>query len=294
MKGENIFLGKVIVKDSAALIDKRILASILQVSPINLRDLQENERTELMHQYRYFLRSLAFPIQIVLRFTNKDSEKYLYRKRMADVEEIIKKTCKKNFKEVLVESDAFKNWLKVFLEMNARPALLCYAVIPVIAGINLAKNEIAYVEALQLLNQRTNECISRLSSVKVIRKLKSNSNRGEWEERELNKIQEKKAMIALRMFKRKGSYYSISDFRIVNNGQRKVNDYIKENFYDEMLAERQISLEIKRLNNAEISNLFDSYCKDNISLNIGQKHQYLFLKDLFSLMNKPAKMEAGE
>ena len=196
MKSKNIFLGRIIVRDSASLIDRRILTSILQVKPINLTELQDNEKSELTNQYRYFLRSLAYSIQIVLRFTNRDSEKFLYRKRMADVEETIKKIYKNNFKEVLVESDSFKNWLKLFLEMSTRPILLCYIVIPVIANIDLTRSEIAYIEALQLLNQRTTDCISRLSLIKAGKKTKNNAKRSEWEEHEFRKIQEKKAMIA--------------------------------------------------------------------------------------------------
>ena len=294
MNSKNIFLGKTIVNDSAALIDKRNLTSILQVKPLHLTDLQENEKLELMHQYRYFLRSLTFPIQIVLRFANKDSEKFLYRKRMADVEEIIKKTYKNNFKEVLIESDSFKNWLRIFLEMNVRPMLLCFIVIPVISGVNLAKNELAYVEALQLLNQRTIDCISRLSSIKIRKTVKNNGKRSEWEERQLKEIQERKAMIAIKMFKRNGSYYSINNLTIISNAQRMISDYIRNNFYDDIFAEKEINLEVKRLNDNEILNIFDSYCKDYVALSIGQNQEYLSLKDLFSLMNKPAEMEAVE
>ncbi len=294
MKTSNLFLGKIIVMDSAALIDKMILASILQIKPLNLTDLQEIEKTELFNQYRYFLRSLTFPIQIVLRFANKDSDKSLYRKRMAEVEEIIKKTYKNNFKELLVESDSFKNWLKLFLEMQARPMLLCYVVIPVIAGINLLKNEVAYVEALQLLNQRTNFCISRLSAIKVRNHIRNNSKRSEWEEHEFEKIQEKKAMIALGMFKRNSNYYSLNKLEIMHNGQRKVSDYIKNNFYDEMRNEKETYLEVKRLDDNEILNLFDSYCRDFVALGIGQTYEYLSMRDLFTLMNKPIDKEAVE
>lgn len=294
MKTSNLFLGAITVQDSAALIGKRKLVSILQVRPINLTELQDNERSELTNQYRYFLRSLTFPIQIVLRFANKDSDKSLYRKRMADVEEIIKKAYKKNSKEVLVESDAFKNWLKLYLEMHVRPMLLCYMVIPVNSETDLSKNKIAYVEALQLLNQRTNDCISRLSSVRIKKRLNNNSSRSEWEENHLKTIQEKKAMIALNMFKRKANYYSLDNSAIINNGQRKINDFIKSNFYDQIIAESEISLDIKRLDDNEIIDLFDSYCKDFIALNKAHACEYLSMKELFSLMNKPMEKEAVE
>lgn len=291
MTTKNIFLGKINVRDSAVLIDSRILASILQVKPINLTTLDESERLELTNQYRYFLRSLAFPMQIILRLENKDSEKFLYRKRMADVEEIIKKTCKRNFKEVLAESDSFKNWLKPFLEMNARPMLLCYIVIPVIAGINLAKNEVAYVEALQLLNQRTSDCISRLSSIKIRKKINPNTKRCEWEQYQFQKFQEKKAMIALNMLKRNGTYHSLSTFNSVTNGQKIISDYMRDNFYDDIIAEKEIMLEVRRLNDDEILNLFDSYCKDHITLSNGQNCEHIFIKDLFNLMSKATETE---
>ncbi len=200
-KSKNIFLEKAIVKDNAALINPNTLISITEVEPINLSELEQNQRLELAFQYQYFLRSLTFPVQIVLRFVNKDCEKFLYRKRMADVEETIKSAYKKNYKEVLAESDDFKNWLKCFLELSVRPMLLCYFVVPVYSDNNLIKNEADYVQALQLLNQRTDDCISRLSSIKFKKVIKPNVKRSEWEEEQLEKIQEKKALIALRMFK---------------------------------------------------------------------------------------------
>lgn len=286
MRNYNALLGKIIVNNSAALIGKRYLISVLQVKPINIVDLQENEKIELTHQYRYFLRSLMYPLQIVLRLSNKESEKYLYRKRMADVEDIIKKVHKSNFKEILIESDAFKNWLKIFLETNVRPILLCYIVIPVITDIDLERNEIAYVDALQLLNKRTNDCISRLSEIKIKKKLSNNTKRCEWESEKLEKIQERKATIALGMFRRNETYYSISNLNAVNNGQRRVSDYIKNNFYDELLYEKELGLGIKRLNDNEVLNIFQSYCRDYILLNRGINFDYVSLKDIFALMNK--------
>ncbi len=291
MNNKNALLGKVMAKDSAALINPKTLVSIIEVKPINLSGLEPNEKSELSFQYQYFLRYLSYPMQVVLRFVNKDSEKFLYRKRMVNVEETIKNIFKKNFKDVLAESDAFKNWLRHFLEFKVRPMLLCYIVIPTISKTNLARNEIAYVQAMQLLNQRTGECISRLSSIKVKKKINPNTKRSEWEEHQLSRIQEKKALIALNMFKRKEDYYSMKNFNIVKNGKRKVSDYIKTNSFDEIIIEKEISLELKRLDDNQISNLFDSYCKDFVVLNIGGKHKYLSMKDLFSLSMKPAGEE---
>ena len=91
MKSKNGILGTLIVRDSSALINPNTLVSITEVKPVNLSELEEKEKLELAFQYQYFIRSLTFPIQIVLRFVNKDCEKFLYRKRMADVEELIKK-----------------------------------------------------------------------------------------------------------------------------------------------------------------------------------------------------------
>ena len=87
MKSKNGILGKLIVRDSSALINPNTIVSITEVRPVNLSELEEKEKLELTFQYQYFIRSLIFPIQIVLRFVNKDCEKFLYRKRMADVEE---------------------------------------------------------------------------------------------------------------------------------------------------------------------------------------------------------------
>lgn len=111
---------------------------------------------------------------------------------------------------------------------------------------------------------------------------------------EFQKIQEKKALIALGLFKRNGSYYFLGNINRVSNGQRMVDDYIKDNFYDEIIYEKDLALEIKRLNDNEILNLFDSYCKDYIVLNTEQNEQYLYLRDLFSIMNKPMEMETVE
>lgn len=287
-KNKNIFLEKAIIKDNAALIDQNTLVSITEVKPINLLELEPDEKLELIFQYQYFLRFLAFPIQIVLRLVNKNCEKVLYRKRMADVEETIKRIYNKNYKDVLAESDEFRNWLKYFLELSIRPMLLCYFVVPVYSGISLIKNETAYVEALQLLNQRTDDCISRLSSIKFKKKVKSNVKRSEWEEEQLERIQEKKALIALRMFKKKNEYYSLSNFKVVNGGERKVSNYIKNNFFDELIHEKEISLKVTRLDDDRISNLFDSYSKDFIVLNAEGYHKYLSVKDLFSLWIKTA------
>lgn len=282
-KNKNRFFEKAVVKDNAALIDPNTMVSITEVKPINLLDLEPDEKLELTFQYQYFLRSLTFPIQIVLRLVNKDCEKFLYRKRMANVEETIKRIYKKNYKDVLAESDEFKNWLKYFLELLVRPMLLCYFVVPVYSDSNLMKNETVYVEALQLLNQRTEHCISRLSSIKCRKKIKPNLKRSDWEKEQAEKIQEKKALIALKMFKKKNNYYSLNDSKAVKNGKQKVNNYIKNNFFDEIVNEKEISLELTRLDDGRISALFDSYSKDFVVLNTEGFHKYLSMKDLFNL-----------
>jgi len=287
MNSKNILLENVIIKDNAALIGKNALISITEVKPVNLSDLEPDEKLKLFFQYRYFLRSLSFPVQIVLRFANKDCDKFLYRKRMANVEETIKTAYKKNYKDVIAESDEFKKWLKCFLELSVRPMLLCYIVIPVHADNNLIKNETAYAEALQLLNQRTSDCISRLSSIKFRKKIKSNAKRSEWEEEQLQKINEKKALIALKMFRKKDKYYSFINLKVINDGKRKIAKYLKNNSFYEIINEKEIGLELARLDDSRISNLFDSYSKDFIVLNTDGYNKYLSAKDLFSLWAKP-------
>lgn len=287
MNNKNIFLGNAIVKDNAALIGKNALISITEVKPINLSELEPDERLNLFFQYRYFLRSLSFPVQIVLRFVNKDCDKFLYRKRMANVEEAIKITCRKNYKDVIAESDEFKEWLKCFLELSVRPMFLCYFVIPVYADNNLMKNETAYVEALQLLNQRTCDCILRLSSIKFKKKIRSNVKISGWEEEQLEKIHEEKALIALKMFKKKDNYYSLNNFEVVNDGKRKVSKYINNNSFYEVIGQKEINLELTRLDDCRISNLFDSYTKDFIVLNTERHNKYLSVKELFDLWVKP-------
>jgi hypothetical protein len=93
-------------------------------------------------------------------------------------------------------------------------------------------------------------------------------------------------MIALGMFKRNETYYSISSLTAVNNGQKRVDDYAKNNFYDEILSEKEIGIDIRRLNDNEVLNLFQSYCRDYILLGRGINLDYISLKDLFALMNK--------
>lgn len=287
MKSKNIFLKNAAVKDNAALIGKDALISITEVKPVNLSDLEPDEKLKLFFQYGYFLRSLSFPVQIVLRFVNKDCDKFLYRKRMANVEETIKTAYKKNYRDIIAESDEFKKWLKCFLELKVRPMLLCYFVIPVYADNNLMKNETAYVGALQLLNQRTDDCLSRLSSIKFRKKIKPNTKRSEWEEEQLHKINEKKALIALKMFRKKDSYYSSNNYMIVNDGKRKIAKYLKTNSFYEIINEKEISLELARLDDSRISNLFDSYSKDFIVLNTEGCNKYLSVKELFNLWVKP-------
>lgn len=287
MRQKNIFFENSVVKDNAALIGKNTLISIAEVRPINLSELEADEKLNLFFQYQYFIRSLKFPVQIVLRFVNRDCDKFLYRKRMANVEETIKTIYKKNYKDVIAESDEFKRWLKCFLELSVRPMLLCYFVIPVYADNNLIKNETAYIESLQLLNQRTDDCISKLSSIKFKKKIKSNTKRSEWEQEQLENINEKKALIALKMFRKKENYYSFNNFRAVNDGKRKIDKYIKNNSFYEITDEKEINLELTRLDESKISNLFDSYSKDFIVLNTEGYNQYLSVKELFSLWTKP-------
>ncbi|MEA2037413.1 MAG: hypothetical protein U9O94_07930 [Nanoarchaeota archaeon] len=284
---KNIFLQDPIVKDNAAIINPNTLVSITEVKPINLLELGKDEKLDLSFQYQYFLRSLAFPVQIVLRFVNKDIEKLLYRKRMANVEESIKEIYKKNYKDVLADCDEFRKWLRLFLELTVRPMLLCYFVVPVYSNTNLAKNDVGYVQALQLLNQRTKECISRLSSIKFRKKIKPNVKRSEWEDEYLKNIQEKNALIALKIYKKNSRYYSLNNFREVENAKRKVRDYIKKNFFDEIIDEKEISLELERLDDERISNLFDSYSRDFVVLNTEGHHKYLSVKDLFEIWVKP-------
>jgi len=279
----NLFLEKAIIRDNAALIDSQTLISIAEVKPIGISDLEPTEKLELCFQYQYFLRSLTFPIQVVLRLLNKDCEKYLYRKRMADVEETIKTSYKRNYKDVLSESEEFKTWLKHFLEMNARPALLCYLVVAVHSSTDLAKNRAAYAWALQLLDQRMAHCISRLSSIKFKKKTKANTSRSNWEKEEEEKIQEKKAMIAFGMFKKSSGYYSLNDFGNIKNGKQRIRDFIKNNFFEEIIAEKELSLQVERLSEKRMSNLFDSYCKDFVLLNKNGLYKYYSLRDLFDM-----------
>ena len=286
MNNKNIFLQKATIKDGSALIDKHTLVSITEVKPINLLEVEQREKLEIAFQYQYFLRSLTHPIQIVLRFVNKDSDKFLYRKRMANVEEAVKNIYKKNYKDVLAESDEFKKWLKCFLELSIRPMLLCYFIVSVKSDSDLIKNHVAYVEALQLLNQRTADCISRLSSIKFRKKTKADLKRSGWEEERFKKIQEKKVLIALKMFKKKNKYYSLDNFKPVNNGKRKVSEYIKSNFFDEIIDEKEISLQLTRLDDERISNLFESYCKDFVVLSSEGCHKYLSVNELFNLWVK--------
>ena len=105
MKNKNTLLEKAVVKDNTALIDPNTLISITEVKPINLSELEPDEKLNLIFQYQYFLRSLTFPIQIVLRFVNKDCEKFLYRKRMANVEETIKTVYNKYFQKINPKND---------------------------------------------------------------------------------------------------------------------------------------------------------------------------------------------
>ncbi len=282
----NILLEKASIKDNAALLDSHTIISISEVLPINLSELEPDEKIQLRFQYQYFIRSLNFPVQIVLRFLNRDCEKYLHRKRMANVEKTIKNNYKKNYNDVLAESDEFKKWLKLFLELKVRPVLLCYFVVPVHSDTDLIKNPEAYVEALQLLNQRTNDCISRLSSIKFRARIRPKEKRSEWEKEQTKKILERKALIALQLFRKNRGYYSLNNFNSVKNAQYKIRDYIKKNFFDEILAEKKLSLQIERLDDSRISNLFDSYCEDFVVLNKSRLHKYYSLRELFNIWVK--------
>ena len=282
----NIFLKKLAVRDNAVLLDANTLVSITEIESINLLELEQDEKLKIFFQYRYFIRSLNFPVQITLRFVNKDTEKALYRKRMANVEEAIKENCKHNLKDILAECDEFKDWLRHFLEMLVRPMLLCYFVVSVQSSTNLHKNQEAYVEALQLLNQRTAHCISRLSSIRFKKRFKLNEKRSEWEKEQLEKIQEKKSLIALKIFKRKENYYSLDSFKADLKAQKKIADYTKHNFFEQIFDEKEEALEVKRLDDSQITNLIDSYSKDFVVLNEGDRHKYISMRDLFDLWMK--------
>ena len=65
-----------------------------------------------------------------------------------------------------------------------------------------------------------------------------------------------------------------------------IKKYIKNNFFDEIMDEKELSLEVARLNDSRISNLFDSYCKDFIVLNKDGCHKYFSLKELFNIWIK--------
>lgn len=286
MKFKNIFLGKVDIRNNAVLIDKNTLISIIDITPVNLSELSENSKQQLILEYQYFLRSLIYPIHIILRFVNKDSQKLLYRKRMVTFENEIKKTYKKNTKDIIAECDEFKKWLKYFLDLRVRPKLISYLVIPVITETNLIKNETAYIEAIQLLNQRTNQCISRLSSINLTKKPRNHSKRCEWEEKQLTKIQEKYALLELGMFKKKDNYYFLSNLKLIPNGKRKISDYLKRNSYDAIIEDKSTSLKLSRLDDERIVNLIESYTKDFIVLNKDGFNKYIFVKDLFQMSLK--------
>lgn len=283
MRLKNELLGNVIFRDSAALVSKNALISIVEIMPINISELDDNGRQELAFQFQYFLRSLNFPIQIILRFVNKDAEKFLYRKKMADVEEMIKSECKKNLKEALIESDSFKEWLRHFLEIKARPMLLCYLIIAVKADVNLLKNELAYAEALQLLNQRTSNCIARLSEIKLSRKIMLNGKKSDWENCLLDKFQERKALLSLGLFRRNRSYFSLDDFKKVTGAKKMIKEFTAKNSYDEFAVEKEIRFQLKRLSEEQIRNLLESYFKDFVVLNIGGEHKYHSFEELFKL-----------
>ncbi|MFH1849361.1 MAG: hypothetical protein ABH879_04185 [archaeon] len=281
------FMQYLTINNDAALINSSILISIIEIQPINLSKLAGGAKTELIHQYRYFLRSLLYPIQIVLRFVNIDAPKFLHRKHMARTEHEIKSLA--DTKNIIAEAEEFKTWLKYYLEQNIRPNLVCYLVIPVSASNNLLKNETAYTEALQLLSKRTDDCITRLSSINVKQELKPVKTKHPWETTVLADIQEKKAMLGLRLYKQGTKVYSLDSLQPVPNAKARIKDYIKKHTFDELVSVKQQHLVLKRLNDAQIKNLFESYQKDTIALFRGDGWNYLSITELFTLWLGGAK-----
>jgi hypothetical protein len=271
------------IQNKSALLGTNTLISIIEVKPINISELSQSSKTELLLQYQYFLRSLLFPIQIVLRFVNIDSDKFLYRKRMANTEQAIKSLFKIDPKNIIAEADEFKKWLKCYLEQNIRPDLLCYLVIPISANNNLQKNNSAYAEAMQLLNSRTKDCIKRLSAIRIRKVLKPTKTINQWEKAKLADIQVKKAMLGLRIFQKGKKYYSMDNLRPINNAKLKIKTYIKKYSFDELITEKESFLELRRLDDEQIENLFASYNKDTIAVSSGNLKKYTSVDELFLL-----------
>ncbi|MBI2138794.1 hypothetical protein HYU13_04345 [Candidatus Woesearchaeota archaeon] len=273
------------ISDDSILVNAKTLVAILQVTPVNVSELDSAERENLSFQYRYFLRSLAFPIQISLRFANIDALKAA-KKRLAKAEEAIRKSAKSQ-KEALQELDAFREWLKVFIECKLRPMLFCYIAIAVTSETDLKKSHIAYVTALQLLNQRVVHCINRLSSIVLKKKHPITPTESSWESSLSQGISKKKAMLFLKVYNDGRKWKSLDTGKTVRNCKRKLAEASKKGFIGGTEETEDIQqLRVWRLSDSQLKELLGSWSDDFISANISGSIRNLLLKDQLMLWKK--------
>ena len=161
--------------------------------------------------------------------------------------------------------------------------MLCYIVVSVQSAVNLIKDKSILNQAADLLEQRTSLCLERLHSIRIRKKVMINRNYNAKDAQLYDNYLEKKAMIALGIYKKNQNYFELSASKPISNGKLKITRFIKEHFFDEIVREEVISLRAEKLNCENSLEILKSGNSASITLCSNDSIAFSTIQDLFKI-----------
>jgi hypothetical protein len=179
------------IKDNAIYLKNGILLSIIEVKPIDFSILGDDEKEDVLYNYRAFLRSLDFPLQICCRSAEVNLTEWLSNLKKIGVEN-------NNNPTALERIEALTKWIeKEISESNTRNRLF-YIIIPyrdfseqksfldsmkemflMLLGRQVVfsgKRKVHYEKSLKELSNRVEDVIEKITKIGV-KAQRMNSNK---------------------------------------------------------------------------------------------------------------------
>lgn len=141
--------------------NQRVVYAILNVTPIYLERFEGLAYENILNQFRYFLRSLEFPIQICSRSVNVDLPSYM-KKWSAKQEKKLKEY--KDADKLLAEFHDYETWRKRLIEYNCRPGEVKYLVIPYDIAFSPDENKKELERIFKIINSRVEFAKGQIAS----------------------------------------------------------------------------------------------------------------------------------
>jgi hypothetical protein len=160
--------------DGCVLLDDNSLVAVLEILPIDFDKFSKRKQDDVLKEYKEWIKSLDYPVQVVVRNTNVDLSKQVDL-ILENTEREIKK--KEDMREMLKLFDNFKEWLLKYIAKEKKVYRLYYLVIPLIdfKEVSLLKaahkfkkeKEDILEDKKALLNMRVDENIELLEKTGV-------------------------------------------------------------------------------------------------------------------------------